>query len=250
MKSKMNTCSDCIEIEHPSRQRINVLITVLLIFAVLMCLWVTVQVVGKGYVNLFGYSMFRVVTGSMEPTIPVGSLLICKQTGMETVQVGDIICFRAQESVIFGQMVTHRVTGIFSAADGSLLFETRGDANLVADGFMVSQNNFVGKVVWYTGANNVLSSILSFFSNKIGFLACIVIPILLLGGLLMKECVNNIRSELRKAMEELERESVPETSPEDILLELTEEERNEMYERIRAEVIEELMQGAEQSKTD
>lgn len=250
MKSKMNTCSDCIEIKHPSRQRINVLITVLLIFAVLMCLWVTVQVVGKGYVNLFGYSMFRVVTGSMEPTIPVGSLLICKQTGMETVQVGDIICFRAQESVIFGQMVTHRVTGIFSAVDGSLLFETRGDANLVADGFMVSQNNFVGKVVWYTGANNVLSSILSFFSNKIGFLACIVIPILLLGGLLMKECVNNIRSELRKAMEELERESVPETSPEDILLELTEEERNEMYERIRAEVIEELMQGAEQSKTD
>lgn len=246
MKSKMNTCSDCIEIEHPSRQRINVLITVLLIFAVLLCLWVTVQVIGKGYVNLFGYSTFRVVTGSMEPTIPVGSLLICKQVGMETVQVGDIICFRAEESAIFGQMVTHRVTAVFPMVDGSLLFETRGDANLVADGFMVSQNNFVGKVIWYTGANNVLSSILSFFSNKIGFLACIVIPILILGGFLMKECVNNIRAELQKAMDELERES----APKEPLLELTEEERSEMYERIRAELIEEMMQGAEQSKTE
>jgi len=234
--------------KDPIRRRINVLTTILLVFAVLLCLTVTIQVLSKGYVNLFGYSMFRVVTGSMEPTIPVGSLLLCKQVDMDAVQVGDIICFRARESAILGQMVTHRVTGIFTAADGSLLFETRGDANLAADGFMVSQINFVGKVTWYTGANSVLSSILSFFSNKIGFLACIVIPILLLGGLLMKECVNNIRSELYKAMRELEREEAPgEPMPE---LEITEEERKEMYERIRAELIEELMQGAEQSKTE
>jgi len=234
--------------KDPIRRRINVLTTILLVFAVLLCLTVTIQVLSKGYVNLFGYSMFRVVTGSMEPTIPVGSLLLCKQVDMDAVQVGDSICFRARESAILGQMVTHRVTGIFTAADGSLLFETRGDANLAADGFMVSQINFVGKVTWYTGANSVLSSILSFFSNKIGFLACIVIPILLLGGLLMKECVNNIRSELYKAMRELEREEAPgEPMPE---LEITEEERKEMYERIRAELIEELMQGAEQSKTE
>ena len=246
MKSKKNEHSECMNLENPVKRRINALVSVLLIFAVLLCLWVTFQVIGKGYVNLFGHSMFRVVTGSMEPTIPVGSLLVCRQVDMETVQVGDIICFRAQESAIFGQMVTHRVTGIFSAADGRLLFETRGDANLTADGFMVSQTNFVGKVIWYTGASNVLSSILSFFSNKIGFLACIIIPILILGGLLMKEYVSSIRAEMRRAMEELERES----APREPTLELTEEERKEMYERIRAELIEELMQGAEQSKTE
>lgn len=232
--------------ENPIKRRINVLITVLLIFAVLLCLWVLFQVIGKGYVNLFGYSLFRVVTGSMEPTIPVGSLLVCRQVGMEAIQVEDIVCFRAQESAIFGQMVTHRVTGIFTAADGGLLFETRGDANLAADGFLVSQTNFVGKVIWHTGASSMLSSVFAFFSNKIGFLACIIIPILLLGGLLMKDCVSNIRMELQKAMDELEREANP---PEPVV-ELTEEERNEIYERIRAELIEELMQGAEQSKTE
>lgn len=251
MKSKMNKCSECIEIEAPVKRRANVLISALLIFAVLLCLWVTFQVIGKGYVNLFGYSLFRVVTGSMEPTIPVGSLLVCEHVDMEAVQVGDIICFRAQESAIFGQMMTHRVTAVFPVVDGSLLFETRGDANLTADGFLVSQTNFVGKVIWHMGANSVLSSILSFCSNKIGFLACIVIPILILGGLLMKDCVNNIRAELQKAMDELERESVSPDPEPDPLLEMTEEERNEMYERIRAEVLEELMKGAaEQSKTD
>lgn len=251
MKSKMNECTECMELENPIRRRINVLITVLLVFAVLLCLWVTFQVIGKGYVNLFGYSLFRVVTGSMEPTIPVGSLLVCKHVGMEAVQLEDVICFRAQESAIFGQMVTHRVTGVFPMADGGLLFETRGDANLTADGFLVSQTNFVGKVIWHTGASSVLSSILSFCSNKIGFLACIVIPILILGGLLMKDCVNNIRAELQKAMDELERETVSAEPEPDPLLEMTEEERKEMYERIRAEVLEELMKGAaEQSKTD
>ena len=248
MKRRVDNSSEYIQKGSPVNRRINVLITILLIFAVLLCLWVTIQVASKGYVNLFGYSLFRVVTGSMEPTIPVGSILICKQIGMDEVQVGDIICFRAQESAIFGQMMTHRVTGVFSSATGGLMFETRGDANLVTDVFMVSQKNFVGKVTWYTGTNSVLSSVLSFFSNKVGFLACIVIPILLLGGLLMKECVSSIQVELKTAMEELERENVPQ--PQEPVLEITEEERKEMYERIRAELIEELRQGAEQSKTE
>jgi len=232
--------------ENPIKRRINVLITGLLILAVLLCMWVTVQVISKGYANVFGFSMFRVVTGSMEPTMPVGALLICRQVDMDTIRMGDIICFRTQESAIFGQVVTHRVVGILQDSNAGLLFETRGDANLAVDGFMVSQTNFLGKVIWHTGASSVLSSVFSFFTNKVGFLACIVLPILLLGGLLMKDCVRNIRNELEEAMEELERES----APKDPLLELTEEERNEMYERIRAELIEELMKGADESKTE
>ena len=162
------------EKESPIKRKINALITILLVFAVLLCLWITIQVIGQGYANVFGFSMFRVVTGSMEPTMPVGTLLICKETEMGEIGAGDIICFRAQESAIFGQIVTHRVTGIFNDANGALLFETRGDANLAADGYMVSQTNFVGKVIWYTGASSVLSSVFSFFTNKVGFLACIV----------------------------------------------------------------------------
>ena len=69
--------------EHPAQRRIDVLITVLLILVVLLCLFVTVQVVSQGYVNVAGYSLFRVVTGSMEPTIPVGALLVSQQVDMQ-----------------------------------------------------------------------------------------------------------------------------------------------------------------------
>ena len=51
-----------------------------LVIAVVLCLTVVVQVTTNGYVQIGGYSLFRVITGSMEPEIPVNSLLICKKT--------------------------------------------------------------------------------------------------------------------------------------------------------------------------
>lgn len=230
-------------IESPVKRRLNILITVLLILAVLLCMYVVIQVLCNGYVNIGGYSMFRVVTGSMEPTIPVGALLVTKQVAMEAVEAGDIICFRAQESAIFGKMMTHRVVGVYTAMDGSLFFETKGDANLVQDGYFVTQANFVGKVIWHTGESSLLSSIFSFFTNKVGFLACIVFPCLLLASLILRDCVKNIREELESAVEELETESY-----DDPLCGMTQEEYEEMYARIRAELIEELMHCAEIQK--
>ena len=52
------------------QRAVSLLVTLMLILAVLLCLYVVVQVMSNGYVNIGGYMMFRVVTGSMEPTIP------------------------------------------------------------------------------------------------------------------------------------------------------------------------------------
>ena len=234
--------------ESPIRRKLNALITIFLVLAVLLCLYVVIQVLSRGYVNVFGFSMFRVVTGSMEPTIPVGALLITRETTMEQVNIGDIICFYAQESAIFGKMMTHRVIDIHTAIDGSLFFETKGDANLSVDGYFVTAANYVGKVTWYTGETNMLTSVFNFFTNKIGFLACIMIPCLVLSGLILKDCVKNIQNEIRNAARTLEEEE----KEEDYLLEMSPEEYEEMYKemyrRIRAELIEELKLSAQSSK--
>lgn len=221
--------------KSPVKCRMNILVTILLVLTVTFCVYVVVQVLSQGYANLGGYSMFRVVTGSMEPTIKVGALLVTEQVEMNSIVSGDIICFRAQESAIFGKMMTHRVVGVHTAIDGSLFFETKGDANLVQDGYLVTQTNFVGKVIWHTGESNMLSSVFSFFSNKIGFLACIVLPCFLLAGIILKDSVRSIRNELENVVEELEVEEY-----EDPRYGMTQEEYDEMYARIRAELIEEL----------
>lgn len=232
--------------ERPSRWQAGALVTVLLVLVVILCLVVTIQVVGQGYANVFGFSMFRVVTGSMEPAIPVGSLLITREVDMQNVQIGDIICFQAQESAIFGRMMTHRVVEIYPAPDGGVQFVTKGDANLALDGYLVTQTNFVGKVIWHTREGSTLAGIFSVFTSKIGFMACIVFPCLLIGSLVLKDCVKSIRTDMEEALKALEETPDKTPEPSDPLLEMTDEERNEMYERIRAELIEELIEGVEE----
>ena len=229
------------------QRRIGMLVTVLLVLSVLLCLYVVVQVLSRGYVNICGFMLFRVVTGSMEPTIPVGALLITHQVDISTVELGDIICFRTQEAEIWGKIVTHRVVEILENTDGSLLLCTKGDANMVADGYFVTAGNFVGKVVWHTGENSAMASVFAFFTNKVGFLGCIVFPCLLLAGLIMKDCVKNIRGELRDIMDELEGAAETPAPP---VCEVSEEERAEMQARIRAELMEEMMGGADAEKTE
>lgn len=231
------------------QRRISMLVTVLLVLSVLLCLYVVIQVLSRGYVNIGGFMLFRVVTGSMEPTIPVGALLITHEVDISTVELGDIICFRTQEAAIWGKIVTHRVVDIMENVDGSLLLATQGDANVVADGYFVTQSNFVGKVVWHTGENSAMASVFAFFTNKIGFLGCIVFPCLLLASLILKDCVKNIRSELQDVMKELdEAEEAP--AVETPACEMTEEEQAMMRERIRAELMEEMMGGAGTEETE
>ena len=221
------------------QQRINILITILLVLAVSLCFYAAVQVMSNGYVNLGGFMMFRVVTGSMEPTIPVGGLLLARQVKIESIQLHDIVCFRTQASQILGKIVTHRVVGIEQTQFGTVLLETMGDANLVSDGHYVDQTNLIGKVIWHTKNGSILAGVVSLFTSKIGFLGCIVFPCLLLAAMILKDSVVSIRKDLRTLVEE-SRKQQKKNWAYDPLCGMTQEEYDEMYERIRAELMEEL----------
>ena len=236
--------------ENLLHRRMNLLVTVMLVLAVALCLYAAVQVLSHGYVNLGGFMMFRVVTGSMEPTIPTGALLLARQVDFNSVQVDDIICFRTQAAEIWGKIVTHRVVEILEADHGGFLLVTKGDANMVADGYYVHNGNFVGKVIWHTGDGSVLANILSLFTNKIGFLGCIVLPSLLLAALILKDSVSGIRNELQLVLDQVEREQNATSTELDPLCGMTQEEYMEMYERIRAELMEELMHCVEISQNN
>ena len=225
----------------------SLLVTALLIMSVVLCLFVTVQVLSDGYVNIGGFMTFRVVTGSMEPTIHVGALMLTHETDISEIEKNDIVCFRSQDSQIWGSIVTHRVVDVMELEDGSILLETKGDANTVADGYYVKESNLVGKVIWYTGDDSTLASIFSFFTSEVGFLACIVFPGLLLMGLIFKDSVGNIRAELDQLLKEAEAREEKERAA-DPLASMNQDEYNQMYERIRTELMEELMHVAENTE--
>jgi signal peptidase len=208
------------------------LATVVLVAASILCVYVVVQVLTQGYVNFFGYSVFRVVTGSMEPTIAPGALLISQEVPIDQIQVGDIVCFRSREANMLGKSITHRVIGIIE--NGSqICLETRGDANPVADVLPVLQSNLIGKVIAYTGQNNVLADIMSFLTSGPGFMICVVLPCLWICGLILQECVGNIRQELSDAMDEMV-EQAPQPAEK---TGITQAEYEQIYEKVLQEVL-------------
>ena len=71
-----------------------------------------------------GYQLYTVVSGSMEPAIPTGSLVYVKYIQPEEIQTEDVIAFYGTDAD--GSIVTHRVVSN-SAAMGN--FITKGDAN-------------------------------------------------------------------------------------------------------------------------
>lgn len=174
----------------------------------------------------------------------VGTLLVTKQVDIASIQLDDIVCFRTYDSRIYGSVVTHRVVDILQDG-GGILLQTKGDANIVADGYYVSAENLIGKVIWFTRENNMLTSIFSFFTNKVAFLGCVVFPCLLVAGLVLQGCVKNIRSELELAQEEANAANRAQVDPENSM---TDQEYAEMIERIRAELTKELLQTGQLSK--
>ena len=215
------------------------LATLACITAVLLCILIVAQVYTQGYVNIARFSVFRVVTGSMEPEIPIGSLLMSRETPISEIKTKDIVCFVSKEPPTEGRVITHRVVSITTKADGTILLETRGDANLSADRYYVTAENLIGKVAWYTKEGNLMAGIMSFLTNEVGFLIFILFPILLVAGFILKSCVQNIRNEMDTVIHEVEKEDKHQDSH------LTPEEYAEMEARIRQEFLEEMKQGVQ-----
>ena len=91
--------------------------------------------------RLFGYEIYTVMSGSMEPEYHVGSLIYVKGVDPTTLRQGDVITFVADED---NTVVTHRIIAIENT-NNTLKFRTKGDANDVADGALVHNKNVLGK---------------------------------------------------------------------------------------------------------
>ena len=94
--------------------------------------------------RLTGHELFIVRSGSMEPAIPVGSVVIVQPVPPATLRVGDVITFDRTEGMAI--TVTHRIV----AVEGNPVaptFRTRGDANGAEDPVTVTYAGMGGKVV-------------------------------------------------------------------------------------------------------
>ena len=126
--------------------------------------------------QVLGYSVFRVITGSMEPEIPQDALLVVKKTEPEAVQPGDVISFFSPDPALEGAVNTHRVVRV-EQHGGDTWFITKGDANDIEDSYPLNARLLVGKAVFVSARLGVAVSLLS---NPLVFGAVIMLPLLVI----------------------------------------------------------------------
>ena len=105
-----------------------------MILVIVLCIPITVP-------RLFGYEIYTVISGSMEPAIPTGSLIYTKEIPPKEVKKDDVIAFYSGPDT--GSIVTHRVVKN-QVVSGQ--FITKGDANEKKDPMPVDYEELLGKV--------------------------------------------------------------------------------------------------------
>ena len=126
--------------------------------------------------QVLGYSVFRVMTGSMEPEIREDSLPLVKKTPPEDIVPGDIISFFSPDPMLEGAVNTHRVVRI-EKENGRTQFITKGDANVIEDTYPTDASALVGRVVFKSYG---LGKAVSLLSNPLVFGIIILLPLLVI----------------------------------------------------------------------
>ena len=106
--------------------------------------------------RLLGYEIYNVTSGSMEPALPVGSVIYVQRVAPETVKEGEIIAYYVDGTVITHRVVENRFV------EGE--FVTKGDANDMEDFSNTHYSDLVGIVKYHIP---VLGDYLMVYSNQL-----------------------------------------------------------------------------------
>src|SRR5690554_2295825 len=94
-----------------------------------------------------GSTPMTVLTSSMEPTYPPGTLIIVKPIETQDIRIGDPITYQIESGK--DAVVTHRVTAVTNETGDTRTFASRYDNNDAADAVPVQPVQIRGKV-WYS----------------------------------------------------------------------------------------------------
>ncbi len=130
-----------------------------------------------------GYRMFTVRSGSMEPAVKQGSIVFDKKNNEYS--VGDIVTYQISGGK---DTMTHRIVELIDDR-GNAYYRLKGDANPAPDIDLVSESEIIGKV--YVTVP-LVGYLVSFLRTLPGLLIFIIIP----ATIIIYEEINNIKKEI------------------------------------------------------
>lgn len=124
--------------------------------------------------GLAGMNAFCIASGSMEPDIPTGSLVLTQRIDPQTLEAGDVISYSDRSDD--GVLVTHRVVEN-DLEQWELI--TQGDANAQPDPLAVSYGQVVGKVAFIVPLLGYVALVASSTAGKLSIAVLVVAGVLL-----------------------------------------------------------------------
>ena len=121
------------------------------------------------------FNTYVIISESMVPTIKINDAIVTKRVDDYSLKIGDIITFNSNYIFYKGLTITNRIIGIQQLSDGSKVYRTKGDNNVLPDSSLVHLDHVYGRVFFKIPK---LGYIKNFVSSTGGFIISIVIPIL------------------------------------------------------------------------
>jgi len=177
----------------------GVIFTIILIAAVLILAFTMIARLSGNTPSFFGYSVFRVSSGSMIPAYEIGDVIIVKECDAKELKVGDVCTYNGTKGEFAGKIVTHRVIKSVFEENGEHYIQTKGDANPIAD-TPIKITDVLGKVEMKIGFLRVLYNL---FVTPLGLITIILLII----AAFFNEIINFVKSILGIGYEE-KKESV------------------------------------------
>lgn len=147
---------------------------------------------GDAIPTVMNHKVLAVISGSMEPSIRTGDVIIVQPLTQPAEQVrdGDIITFRTREKA--DMLITHRVIGTVKVNGQPTAFVTRGDANEVKDLSTVLPEQVVGRYQWRVPYFGYISA---FIRKPTGIVLFVILPGIILVGLEFRKLWQAVKDE-------------------------------------------------------
>jgi len=136
-----------------------------------------------------GWRIADLRSGSMSPLLNTGDLVVTRPVEAQAVSVGDVIVVHSVQGA--DSLLCHRVVAI--ERNPSITFQTKGDANALADPFTVPAQNLVGELAFSIphAGYTVL-----FIQTRAGFLVSLILP----GIAIIAICLRSLKAELTRTI--------------------------------------------------
>jgi signal peptidase len=152
----------------------NIVFAVILAMLVLVLVFTTWARVSGKTPYVMGFAVYRISSGSMEPSLKIGDVILSRECDPLKLEKGYIVTYEGKEGEFEGKTVTHRVEKSAYKDKGKIFLVTKGDDNPSSDS-PISTAQVLGKMV---GKLDLITIFYNFFITPWGLIAIILLIIL------------------------------------------------------------------------